>query len=171
MRSDKFGSQLYRKSKTWLFYFLWYVCFLNRTRQNSDLAAFTSKIQVFCKPEWTKRGTPMKMNFVNFQIPKWISQANRAQKVDGKNGLICLVSWLDYGPQLWSLKCRKKCIFCKSIKAIYLYPSERPHHALSENSMFYRGLSDSARDTLFVLVFARINFCAFAQKNQFAGEN
>ena len=35
----------------------------------------------------------------------------------------------------------------KSTKAIYLYPSERPHHALSENSMFYRGLSNSSRDT------------------------
>ena len=34
----------------------------------------------------------------------------------------------------------------KSIKAIYLYPSERPHHALSKNSMFYRGLSNSSQD-------------------------
>ena len=34
----------------------------------------------------------------------------------------------------------------KSIKAIYLYPSEKPHHALSKNSMFYRGLSNSSRD-------------------------
>ena len=34
----------------------------------------------------------------------------------------------------------------KSIKAIYLYPSEGPHHALSESSMFYRGLSKSSRD-------------------------
>ena len=30
----------------------------------------------------------------------------------------------------------------KSIKAIYLYPSERPHYTLSENSMFYRGPRD-----------------------------
>ena len=35
----------------------------------------------------------------------------------------------------------------KSIKAIYLYSSERPHHALLENNMFYRGLSNSSRDT------------------------
>ena len=35
----------------------------------------------------------------------------------------------------------------KYIKAIYLYPSERPHHALPENSMFYKGLSISSRDT------------------------
>ena len=34
----------------------------------------------------------------------------------------------------------------KSIKAVYLYPSDRPHHAFSENSMFYRGLSNSSRD-------------------------
>ena len=34
----------------------------------------------------------------------------------------------------------------KSIKAIYIYPSERPHHALSENIMFYKGLSNTSRD-------------------------
>ena len=34
----------------------------------------------------------------------------------------------------------------KSIKAIYLYPSGRPHYALLENSMFYKGLSNSSRD-------------------------
>ena len=34
----------------------------------------------------------------------------------------------------------------KSVKAIYLYPSERPHEALSGNGMFYRGLSNSSRD-------------------------
>ena len=34
----------------------------------------------------------------------------------------------------------------KSIVAIYLYPSKIPHHALSENSMFERGLSKSSRD-------------------------
>ena len=34
----------------------------------------------------------------------------------------------------------------KSIKTIYLYPSDRPHHALSENSMFERGLCNHSRD-------------------------
>ena len=34
----------------------------------------------------------------------------------------------------------------KFIKAIYSFPSERPHHALSENSMFYSGLSNSSQD-------------------------
>ena len=34
----------------------------------------------------------------------------------------------------------------KFLKANYLCPSERPHQALSENSMFYRSLSNSSRD-------------------------
>ena len=33
-----------------------------------------------------------------------------------------------------------------SIKAIYFDPSERPRHALLENSIFYRGMSNSSRD-------------------------
>ena len=33
----------------------------------------------------------------------------------------------------------------KSIKAIYLHPSERTYNALSENRMFCRGLSNSSR--------------------------
>ena len=59
-------------------------------------------------------------------------------------------------PELWSLNCPKVVHFLencaelskksKSIKAIYLYSSERPCHSLSENSMFYRGLSNSSRD-------------------------
>ena len=36
----------------------------------------------------------MKMNFDNFQIQKSISQKVRAQKVDEKIGVICLVSFL-----------------------------------------------------------------------------
>ena len=34
----------------------------------------------------------------------------------------------------------------KSIKVIHLYLSERPHHALLENAMFYRGLINNSRD-------------------------
>ena len=43
---------------------------MNRAGQNSDLTAFTSKIQVFCRPDWSKGGDPMKMNFDNFQVQK-----------------------------------------------------------------------------------------------------
>ena len=67
------------------------VCFLNRKGQNSDLTAFTSKIQLFCRPEWIKGRTSWKWIFDNFEIQKWISQTVRAQKVDEKNGAICLV--------------------------------------------------------------------------------
>ena len=34
----------------------------------------------------------------------------------------------------------------ESNKAIYLYPSERPHHAFSENGMFYKRPSNNTRD-------------------------
>ena len=61
MTSDKFGSQLDEKVKRG--FLLSLMCmFLNRTRQNSDLTACTSKIQVFCGPEWTK-GRPHKNEF------------------------------------------------------------------------------------------------------------
>ena len=51
------------------FYFPEYACFLNQTGQNPNLTAFSSKIQVFCRPKWTKGG-PMKINFDNFRIQK-----------------------------------------------------------------------------------------------------
>ena len=48
-----------------------------------------------------QRGDPMKMSFNNFQIQQLISEIVRAQKVDEKSGVICLVSFfwfLSYGP-------------------------------------------------------------------------
>ena len=101
-----------------------------------------------------QRRDPMKTNFDIFQIQKWISQTVRAQKVDEKNGVICLVSF--FPSWVMVLKLTKIVHFLqifaelrnksKSIKVIYLHPPERPHHALSENSMFYRGLNNSSRD-------------------------
>ena len=38
-------------------------------------------------------GDPMEMNLDNFQVEKWISQTVRAQIVDKKNWVICLVSF------------------------------------------------------------------------------
>ena len=32
----------------------------------------------------------------------------------------------------------KKCIFCKSVKAIYIYESESSYYRLSKNDMVYR---------------------------------
>ena len=77
MRSDKFGSGI-------LLSFIYTFPELNG--KNSGLTAFTSKIQVFCRPEWTEEGDPMKMNFDIFQIQKWILQTVRAQKRDEKMG-------------------------------------------------------------------------------------
>ena len=100
-------------------------------------------------------GDPMKMTFDIFQIQKWISQTDRAQKVGEKNGVICLVSF--FLSWVMVLELPKIVHFLQnfanlsmksgSIKASYLHPSERPHHVLSEISMFYRGLSNSSRDT------------------------
>ena len=102
-----------------------------------------------------QKEVPIKTNSDIFQIQKWIPQTIRAQKVEGKNGVICLVSF--FPPWVMALKLTKIVHFLqictdlskrfKSIKAIYLYPSERLHHALPENSYFYRGLNNSSQDT------------------------
>ena len=87
------------------------------------------------------------MNLENFQKQKWVSQT--AEKVDEKNGVICFFpSWI------MALKLPKivQCLqvfadlLSRSIEAIYLCPSERTYHALSENNMFYRSLSNSSQD-------------------------
>ena len=101
-----------------------------------------------------QKGDPMKTNFHIFQIQKWISQTVRTQKADEKNGVFCLVSFFPSWVMVLKFpKIRHFLRICvelskksKSIKAIFLYPSERSHYALSENSMFHRGLSNSSRD-------------------------
>ena len=87
----------------------------------------------------------MKMNFGNFQIQKWISETVRAQKVDEKNRLFCLISF--FPSSVMTLKLPRIVHFlqiCAAlskkptyIKAIYFYPSERPYRAISEDSIFY----------------------------------
>ena len=89
------------------------------------------------------------MNFDYFQIQKWMLQTVRAEKVDEKNGLICLVSMFPS----WVMVCKlsKKghfLKFCadlsktsKSVTAVYIYVSESSHYTLSENAIVYRGLS------------------------------
>ena len=73
MRSDKFGSQLERKSKSWFFIIFPMWMFMNRRRQNSDLTTYTFKILVLCTPELMKEGHHG-TGFSNFQIQKWVSQ-------------------------------------------------------------------------------------------------
>ena len=130
------------KIKPVFLYFPKFVCFLNWTGQNSDLTAFTSKIYVFCRSEWTKRKTPWKWTLTffkykneyhkqlpSFLFPSWFMVLKLPKIVYFL--LICA----DFSKK------------SKSIEEIYLYPSKRPHHALLEHSLFCRGLSNSSRDT------------------------
>ena len=85
----------------------------------------------------------MKMTFDYLQIQKWMLQTIRAEKVDEKNGVICLVSM--FPTWVMVLKLSKKGHFlqfwanlgkkCNSIKAIYIYASGRSRYALSENGI------------------------------------
>ena len=99
-------------------------------------------------------GHHIKTNFDYFQIQKWMLQIVKEEKVDGKNGVICLVSMFPS----WIMVCKlsKKVQFLqfcadlskksKSVKAIYIYASESSHYTLSENAMVYRGLSHRSWD-------------------------
>ena len=59
-------------------------------------------------------------------------QTVRAEKVDGKNGVICLVVMFSS----CVLKLSKNYIFCN----FHIYTSESSHYTLSENDMVYRCL-------------------------------
>ena len=94
------------------------------------------------------------MNFECFQIQKWMLQTVRAEKVDEKNGVICLVFMFPS----WAMVCKlsKKVHFLqlcadlsktsKPLKAIYIYASESCLSTLSENGMVYRGPSHRSWD-------------------------
>ena len=64
--------------------------------------------------------------------------------------VFCRTEWSKGGtPWKWILtifKYKYLSKISKSIKAIYLYPSEITHHAVSVHSMFYRGLSNNSQD-------------------------
>ena len=77
-----------------------------------------------------------------------------SEKVDEKNGIICLVSMLPFWVMV--LKLSKKVHFLqfcadlsqksKSVKAIYIYGFESLYYSLSENDMVYRGLRHRSWD-------------------------
>ena len=91
----------------------------------------------------------MKMNFEIFQIQKWMLQSSKSR---WKMESFCLVFFfLDWFmvfkvPKIVHLLqiCAYLSKISKSIKAFYLYLSERHGHVLLENSIFYRGLSNSS---------------------------
>ena len=112
------------------------------------------KIEVFYRPEWTKRGDHIKINFDYFQIKKWMLQTVRAEKLDKKIVVIGLISMFP----TWVMVCKlsKKVHFLqfcadlseksKSVEAIYIYASESSHYTLSENAVIYRSLSHCSWD-------------------------
>ena len=67
------------------FYFPQCVCFLNRAGQNPNLTTFVSKIQVFCRPEWSKGGTPWKWILTIFKckngFPKQLGLEKQKKKM------------------------------------------------------------------------------------------
>ena len=91
----------------------------------------------------------MKMNFDYFCIQKSMLQTVKVEKVDEKNGIICL--YFMFPSWVMILKFSKKVHvfqFCanfskkfKSIKAIYMYASERSCYALSENGIVYYAMT------------------------------
>ena len=66
------------------------------------------EIEVFYRPEWTEV-INLKMNLKYFQIQKWMLEADRAEKVDEKNVVICVV--FIFSSWVMILKLSKKCIF------------------------------------------------------------
>ena len=77
----------------------------------------------------------MKMNFDYFEIQKRMLETVRVENVDGKNGVICLLSM--FPSRVIVLKWSKKVNslqFCadlskksKSVKAIYIYAYQSSH--------------------------------------------
>ena len=102
----------------------------------------------------SQRKDPMKMNFDNFQMQKWVSYTVRAWNADEKNRFICLVfmspSWV------MVLKLSKIVFFLqfladvskksKAVLAIFVYASESSCFALLENGTGYYALTQSLED-------------------------
>ena len=96
-----------------------------------------------------QRGDHMKMNFEYFQIQKWILQTVRSEKVDEKNGVICLVSMFLFWVMVPKLSRKVHFLqFCddlskksRFIKAIYIYACGRSRYALSGNGIVYYAMT------------------------------
>ena len=108
-----------------------------------QISSFWQRIEVFYRPEWIEIMN-LKINFKYFQIPKWMLQAGRAEKVDEKMGLFLVFMFLSW---VMILKLSKQVNFfnfvltlakkSKYVKAICIYASERSRYVLSENVIAY----------------------------------
>ena len=101
-----------------------------------------------------QRWDHMKTNSDLFQMQKWMLKTVRAEKVDQKNGVICLVSmfpsWvmvrkLSKKVHFWQF-CADLTKKSKSVKAIYIYGYESSLYTLSENGMVYMSPSHRSWD-------------------------
>ena len=109
----------------------------------------------------------MKMNFEYFQTQKWILQIVRSEKVDEKNGVICLVSMFPSWVMVLKLSKKVQVLqFCadlskksKSIKATSMYASERSRYALSENGIVYCAMTYYFGDISIWSQNILLNFC------------
>ena len=141
---ENFGiySQLDRKSKTWFFTFLSvYVCWIEQDKiQISQLSP--PKFRYFVDQNRRTKVGSHENEFWQFSNTKM--DITTSSKSRWKNGVIwpisCFPSWvmvlklpkIAHFFQIWSEFNKKP----KSIEAIYFYLSERPDHALWENSIF-----------------------------------
>ena len=59
---------------------------------------------VFCRPEHTANGGPLKLNFEGLGIERWNIPTDRAQRVGEKYMFICLV--IMFTPRVIFIKCQ-----------------------------------------------------------------
>ena len=94
-------------------------------------------------------------------------QTIRAEKADGKNEVICVVSIFPFKVTVFKLSKKVQYLqFCadlskksKYIKVIYIYASERARCALSENSIVYYAMICCFRDIRVWSQRGLLNFC------------
>ena len=101
LEPKKMGIWLRRVDKTQRRFLVTSGCLLSRKVWWAvQIGSFWRKIEVFYRPEWTKKGGHMKMNFEYFQIWKWMLQTVRAE-----------IALTDLGFLLRSAQSCKKCTF------------------------------------------------------------
>ena len=140
--------------------------------QNPNLTAFTSKIQVFCRPEWAKGETPWKWILTIFKWKNKFAKQLGLKKQIKKMGSFVWFSCLLL--ELWSLNCQKLCPICifyadvsnkfKAVRAVYVYAFESSCLTLLENgtgcyAMTYDICYDIWHDISVWRWWTSLNFC------------
>ena len=152
MRSDKFGSQLDRKIKTWFFTFL--NVYVSRIERDKILISQLSppKFRYFAEQNGPKGGR-YENEFWQFWNTK-MNIINRTQKLDEKNGVICLVfffpSWVTFLklPKIIHFFCKFVLTSARNLNLLkqFIYICLKNFIMLLRKIVFYRGLSHSSKD-------------------------